>query len=210
MITCPECGQQANDDAKFCDRCGQGLAGSTAHPAVISISPLDPNTEVKGAYRITALLSRTAGENRYRAVRVHDSEAVLLREQSGPTRQPGEAPALPEAVAAPSSEDPAGPRAKTAGLRLQPSTDRRSTNGSITQGSQSELATDAAPLQTEKETAAEISPAVQEDNARAVNAEERANEAGAQLLTEVIEEIRSPAPARAAAATSTSPELSAA
>ena len=30
MITCPECGQAAPDDAKFCDRCGQGLAKSAA------------------------------------------------------------------------------------------------------------------------------------------------------------------------------------
>ena len=26
MIKCPECGQEAPDDAKFCDRCGQGLS----------------------------------------------------------------------------------------------------------------------------------------------------------------------------------------
>jgi len=204
MITCPECGQQANDDAKFCDRCGQGLAGSTAHPAVTSISPLDPDTEL-GAYRITALLSRTARENRYSALRVRDSEPVRLREQPGPLRQPGEAPAASEAFAVSSSEDPAGPRAKTAELRLEPSTNRTSTNGSVTQGSESESATDAAPLEAEKEAAAEISPAVQENNASAAKTEEGANEAGVQLLTAVIEEIRSPAPAPAGA--SASPEL---
>ena len=30
MITCPECGAQNDDGAKFCERCGQGIAGAAA------------------------------------------------------------------------------------------------------------------------------------------------------------------------------------
>src|SRR5215469_3282819 len=132
MIICPQCGQQANDGAKFCDRCGQGLAASAAHPAAPSISPLDPDTELKGGYRIIALLSSTAGENRYRAARGDDRELVQLREQPGSAGQPGNMLVSPETVPAPSGEVLAGPRAKTAELRPEPSTDRSSNNGSIT------------------------------------------------------------------------------
>src|SRR5690348_377273 len=117
MITCPECGQQTNDDAKFCDRCGQGLARGIAHPATTSIAPLGPDTQLKGGYRIIALLNRTARENRYRAC-THDNEPVQLREQAGPLRE-NEASIASEASSASPDGDPAGPRAKTAELRLE-------------------------------------------------------------------------------------------
>jgi len=191
MLTCPECGQQANDDAKFCDRCGQGLAGSIAHPAATSISPLDPDTELKGGYRITALLSRTARENRYRAVRLHDSEPVQLREQSAPVRQPGEAPVSFEADATLTGEEPAGPRAKTAELRLEPSQGHTSANGSVTKDTQNE-SSDAGPAQAEKEVTAEVAPAAREDSAGDVGVGEDVNEAGVQLLTDVIDETHLP------------------
>ena len=197
MITCPECGEQANDDAKFCDRCGQGFAGSGAHSAATSISPLDSDTELKGGYRIVALLSRTARENRYRALRGQDSETVQLREQPGPATQHGEAPVSSEADHTRSGEDPAGPRAKTAELRPKPLIDRNSTNGAITQSSRSEPASDDLPSQAEKDASAEVSRMVQEDNAGHAEATEGANEAGVQLLTELIEGAHSPNPASA-------------
>jgi serine/threonine protein phosphatase PrpC len=192
MITCPECGQQAGDDAKFCDRCGQGLASSAARPAATSISPLDPDTALKGGYRIIALLSTTARENRYRAVQERDGELVQLREQTGPARQPG-TPLLSEGDAASLAEDPAGPRAKTVELRPEPSTDRSSANGSITQGLSSEPAGGAPPAQAERRRDAEPSQAVQQDNAGCAEATV-SKDTAVRLLTEVIEETHSPAP----------------
>src|SRR2546430_2626982 len=127
MITCPECGQQTADDAKFCDRCGQGLLSGFTQPATTSLSPLDPDTQLKGGrYRITALLSRTARENRYRAVRKQDNEPVQLREQPAPLGQAEPALETEPGSASP-GEDPAGPRAKTAELRSEHSEESTST-----------------------------------------------------------------------------------
>src|SRR5579875_1458427 len=42
MITCPECGQDTDDDAKFCDRCGQGLASGVEHQTTNLLAPLAP------------------------------------------------------------------------------------------------------------------------------------------------------------------------
>lgn len=128
MVICPECGQQANDDAKFCDRCGQGLSKNAARPRAASITPLTPGAELKGGFKIVALLSQNAHENRYRAERIREGtvERFLLREQRGPMLQDAELPAeevKPPATAANQTpaqdEDPAGPRAKTAELKLK-------------------------------------------------------------------------------------------
>jgi serine/threonine protein phosphatase PrpC len=192
MITCPECGQPANDDARFCDRCGHGFADNTAHPTTTSISPLDPDTELKGGYRIIALLSRTARENRYRAIREHDGELVQLREQAGPGGQPVQAPSSSEAALISSVEDPAGPRAKTAELRLVPSADPNAANGAITQSSQSEPNNNTAPPQIEKEAAAELSQAVDEGDTGDAEVVEHETEDGTQLLTEVVDGTHSP------------------
>jgi serine/threonine protein phosphatase PrpC len=192
MITCPECGQSANDDARFCDRCGQGFADNSVHPAATSISPLDPDTELKGSYRIIELLSRTMHENRYRAIREHDGELVQLREQAGPGGQPGQTPGLSETALTPSVEDPAGPRAKTAELRLVPSADHSAANSAITQSLPSEPNGGAVPPQDEKEAAVQFSPTVDEGDTAHTEAPEYGTEGGAQLLTEVIEGTHSP------------------
>ncbi len=78
MITCPECGLQAPDDAKFCDRCGQGLTATGAPAQVLSTrpTPLAPGTIIRG-YEIVELLiveltSQDSVENRYRAIRKAD------------------------------------------------------------------------------------------------------------------------------------------
>ncbi|MBV8450754.1 MAG: Stp1/IreP family PP2C-type Ser/Thr phosphatase, partial [Deltaproteobacteria bacterium] len=176
-------------------RCGQGFAGSSAHPAAASISPLDPDTELKGGYRIIALLNRTARENRYRALRQHDNQLVQLREQPGPSRQPDEAPVSSEAHPTSSGEDPAGPRAKTAELRMESMAGRNSANGVITQSSRSEPTSDTTPPPAEKEAAADVSRTVQEGNAGYAEAAEGADEVGVQLLTELIEGTNSPNPA---------------
>ena len=124
MITCPECGQAAPDGAKFCDRCGQGLAKSAAPKVEYAIAALEPGTVVRGEFRIVEVIGRSALENRYRAERTGDGtgpERVQLRERPGPT--PAES-ADPEPQAATSAtekispdEDPSGPHAKTAELK---------------------------------------------------------------------------------------------
>ena len=89
MITCPECGQEAPDDAKFCDRCGQGLskaASSVANYTPTRPTPLTAGAQLKGGIEIVALTSQTSIENRYSAKRVRDgkTESIALRERLGP------------------------------------------------------------------------------------------------------------------------------
>ena len=134
MITCPECGAQNDDGAKFCERCGQGIAGAAARPsAPAAMPPLAPGTELKG-FRIVELIGKTSHENRYRAERKTAAGAVerfQLREQLGPP--PDDTHGSPHDIAsddvphddvladvAPAADDPNGPRAKTAELKLKP------------------------------------------------------------------------------------------
>jgi serine/threonine protein phosphatase PrpC len=187
MIKCPECGQESNDDAKFCDRCGRGLAGGIGRTEP-SIAPLDPGTELKGSYRVTELLSRSAHENRYRAVRMHDRQVVQLREQLGPG-QPGPS-VLPESTNSPSSEDPAGPRAKTAELRLAPSNERISTSSSNGESSRSDSSGGISSHVAESAGSA-LSPVLGKEDARAVETRDCANECETPSLTEGIEQANS-------------------
>src|SRR5580704_16496632 len=126
MIRCPECGQEAPDDAKFCDRCGQGLskaASSAAQSSPTRPTPLAAGASLKHGIEIVALTSQTSIENRYSAKRVRDgkTESIALRERLGP--HPAEevvedAPVIEVQKPAPSpAEDPNGPSAKTAELR---------------------------------------------------------------------------------------------
>ena len=126
MITCPECGQEAPDDAKFCDRCGQGLskaASSIAQSSPTRPTPLTAGASLKGGLEIVALTSQASIENRYRAKRVLDgkTESIALRERLGPRPQEDEIEETPPATTPkpePShAEDPNGPSAKTAELR---------------------------------------------------------------------------------------------
>jgi serine/threonine protein phosphatase PrpC/serine/threonine protein kinase len=132
MITCPECGQAAPDDAKFCDRCGQGLAKSAAPKVEYTIGALQPGAVVRGEFRIVEVLGRSALENRYRAEQTRDgagSQRVQLRERLGPT--PAESAHREEPAGASDNEaspnevspheDPTGPHAKTAELKPSPS-----------------------------------------------------------------------------------------
>src|SRR5579859_8088599 len=167
MITCPECGQQANDDAKFCDRCGQGLSAGAAHASVVAIAPLEPGAELTGGFKIIALLSQASNENRYRAERVRAGrvERFQLREQLGPRPQAFDSAAegaaeIQSGNSAP-SENPNGPNAKTAELKphnappTPPETAPASANGppakNGTAGDESIAATAAA--QTPESTA---------------------------------------------------------
>ena len=84
MITCPECGFAAIDEAKFCDRCGQGLIRAAAPPP--PLPPLGPGTTLKGGFQIVELFGASSTENRYRATRSLDgkNESFQLRERKGP------------------------------------------------------------------------------------------------------------------------------
>src|ERR1700722_6127115 len=134
MITCPECGQEAPDDAKFCDRCGQGLskaASSAAQSSPTRPTPLTAGASLKNGIEIVALTSQTSIENRYSAKRIRDgkAESIALRERFGPhpaEEVVEEAPVVEIAKPAPlPAEDPNGPSAKTAELRPP----RAQTNG---------------------------------------------------------------------------------
>ena len=130
MITCPECGLQANDDARFCDRCGHGFAQAASRKPTSSIAPLPEGTELKHGFRIVQLLSQVSHENRYRAERMRNGqvERFQLREQLGPGPRPTYETAIPDepvttkppADASIAEQDPNGPRAKTADLKLKP------------------------------------------------------------------------------------------
>jgi serine/threonine protein phosphatase PrpC len=185
MITCPECGQECNDDTKFCDRCGQGLAGSIGRSPGTSISLLDALTELKGAYQITEVLNRTARENRYRAVRMQNGEPVQLREQLGPGYR-AEASTPSESGHPPANEDPAGPRAKTAELRLPPSNERTSRNGSFAQSSHPDPTPAPASAEEGRNAAVDLSPAAEGSNIT-TETREATSESGAHLLTEAID-----------------------
>jgi len=119
MITCPQCGQTAPEETKFCDRCGQAL--NAPAPLSPTLSPLAAGTEIKGGYTIVELLRQSSDENRYRASRNRDgkTEWFQLRERAGPAAEPAEETKSSAAQGEPPPiEDPNGPRAKTAELRL--------------------------------------------------------------------------------------------
>ncbi len=125
MITCPECGFAAGDEAKFCDRCGQGLTRAAARPP--SLPPLSPGATLKGGFQIVELLGANSAENRYRATRSVDGEnqSFQLRERMGPATDPEAHEETPEAAtasiadraASSTADDPSGPRAKTRDLK---------------------------------------------------------------------------------------------
>jgi protein phosphatase len=135
MMTCPECGQQANDDATFCDRCGQGLSNSVERLPAPALTPLAVGAKLKGGFTILELVGQNSDENRYRAERTREgapTERFQLRERSGPEPAGDEDVAtdtesIPDeaeqgiSAADEGAEDPSGPHAKTADLKLKAS-----------------------------------------------------------------------------------------
>lgn len=120
MITCPECGWEAADDARFCEHCGRGLQDV---PQRSSLEPLSPGYELAGRFTVAELLSQNFNENRYRATALSDPQAsFILRERSAPPPpvvlaeevEPEQSSSAPEESA--DEEDPAGPRAPTRDL----------------------------------------------------------------------------------------------
>ncbi|MGH7863868.1 MAG: Stp1/IreP family PP2C-type Ser/Thr phosphatase, partial [Candidatus Binataceae bacterium] len=126
MMTCPECGQSAPDDARFCERCGQGWSARTPAPVAGRLRPeaLNPHASLKGGFEIIELISQSSVENRYRAARLRNgvAETFQLRERRG--QQAANAAAIdatsrhqPASATDEPKEDPAGPRAKTTELK---------------------------------------------------------------------------------------------
>ncbi len=184
MIICPECGAQNGDEAKFCERCGQGLGGPSARPAGPAVlPPLAANTELNGGFRILEMVGQTAHENRYRAERRGADggvERFQLREQIGreavdeePNGAHGDAEETSSARALPAAEDPNGPRAKTAELKattadeVTPAERRGDSGGLATAVSESPsqpeaeaLKPEAEPGSTKNGSASVIAPAI--------------------------------------------------
>jgi serine/threonine protein phosphatase PrpC len=192
MIRCPECGQEAPDDAKFCDRCGQGLsksASSVAHSSPTRPTPLAAGASLKNGIEIVALTSQTSIENRYSAKRVRNgkTESIALRERLGPNAAEEvvveEAPVVEAPKAAPSrAEDPNGPSAKTAELKPLPAqangtatapAQHKSSSGSLQasasgEGVQSAVDEDSSPSATAlAEAAQDASPDEESEAAEA-------------------------------------------
>src|SRR5271155_494193 len=152
MITCPECGELAPDNAKFCERCGQGL-GRTAAPAPSPSkpAPLAVGAWLKGGFEIVEVLAGTSIENRYRAHRRRDGETAsyIVRERFGEKRDDPaeEADPSPATVA---QEDPNGPRAKTAELKpvaadVEPGLEAATAEGLQTESAPAPAESDSAP-----------------------------------------------------------------
>ena len=200
MITCPECGQEAPDDAKFCDRCGQGLskaASSVANYTPTRPTPLVAGAQLKGGIEIVALTSQTSIENRYSAKRVRDgkTESIALRERLGPNPREDaveEAPIVeaPKPAQATLVEDPNGPSAKTA--ELKPPTAQ--TNGTASAApSQSRAASAPAAASStqpsggegiQSAVAAEVSTPAIEEAAEEASPDEASEAAEAAVVAE--------------------------
>src|SRR5215469_15435080 len=145
MITCPECGQQAPDGTKFCDRCGQGLTAPAASPPPPTRpAPLAAGAKLTHGFEIVELVGQTSIENRYRARREREgkTETLLLRERFSPNPQEMEGDAAsgePSPASEPKAlEDPSGPTAKTAELKPLPAAEPLKTaNGTSPDGNSS-------------------------------------------------------------------------
>jgi serine/threonine protein phosphatase PrpC len=203
MITCPECGASNGDDVKFCDRCGQGLAGASARPSAPSaLPPLAPGTELKGDLHVVQLIGTSAHENRYRAERRTGDgkvELLQLREQIGPTPAGADDSASPD-EAVPSNggsadtlseDDPAGPRAKTADLKLKSQPNAASSTTTPT-GDSGGLATAAAEA-TDEDSGAADHDACASHSASNGSADTAKDTDGAVILTPAEAEESSPA-----------------
>jgi serine/threonine protein phosphatase PrpC len=218
MITCPECGLQANDDARFCDRCGHGFAQAASRKPASSIAPLAEGTELKHGFRIVELLSQVSHENRYRAERMRNGkvERFQLREQIGPgprstyetTIADESVTTKPPADVSRAAEDPNGPRAKTADLKLKPvskaSEQTSSTNGSpdgvsgkpVESAERAGSASPAAAGETEhgdQVREGEVQSSVQQEATSLQQNSAYAAEASAVVLTDAAAHTETPA-----------------
>ena len=210
MITCPECGQGNPDDAKFCDRCGQGLSRSavSAPSSATRPTPLAPGAALKGGIEIVELIGQTSIENRYRAKQTgKDNSAtatITLRERLGPAHiEEAEPEAAPEPKVSPPepAEDPNGPRAKTAELRPSGADKNGTPSKPITANAAAESAAGAEASSAGGESGIEIAPVESGTLQADLNADAVATDA---------EEVAEVAPAAEAEPASESAEVEAA
>ncbi len=114
MITCPQCGQSAEEGAQFCDSCGAQLVG-TEGESVLAALPV--GHQLARGYKIVELLSQSSTENWYRAVRTDGAEGETrfrLREREAPRCEPVVlAEVVEDEEASREDLDPTGPKAKT-------------------------------------------------------------------------------------------------
>ncbi|HUO03941.1 MAG TPA: Stp1/IreP family PP2C-type Ser/Thr phosphatase [Candidatus Binataceae bacterium] len=154
MITCPECGQTAPDDGKFCDRCGQCLAKAAAAPPPNRPAPLAPGTMLIGGIEILEVSGQTSIENCYRAKRAAGNgiEMLTIRERFAPPSATEEAKPSPPDAASPSAKttELKAPVVQTNGAASAKPTER---NASATGGS-------GGAIQTATESAAASQPVV--------------------------------------------------
>ena len=124
-MICPECGEVAQDGAKFCDRCGQGLTGAVSPAAADALKPkpLAVGATLKGGFEVVETLPGSSIENRYRVRRLQEgkTESFIIRERLSDRREDSgkEESPTPSPQVAP-TPDPNGPTAKTAELKAPP------------------------------------------------------------------------------------------
>jgi len=80
MITCPQCGTENREDARFCNRCGAALQRP------LSTGPLPPNAVLQDRYQVVSLLGQGGMGAVYRARDTRLDVLVALKEM---TPQPG-------------------------------------------------------------------------------------------------------------------------
>jgi serine/threonine protein phosphatase PrpC len=180
MITCPQCGQTAPDETRFCERCGRQLFEAEPNPL---LPALEVGRELERGYKILEVISQSGGENWYRAAQSESpgqERRVLLRERLGPKAETFllEETASEQPADKDEEDDPTGPKAKTQELprvedinakSAEPepggedqSDDKASDSGPVTQCEDVKPAASAAiqsaPAQNESLTASEPSP----------------------------------------------------
>ena len=152
MIRCPECGESAQDDAKFCDRCGQSLTSTGAaaepasRPALLRIGTL-----LKGGFEISETLPGTSIENRYRVLQTIEGKGAhfIIRERYADEREQSvEEPAATIVAETPAPQaDPNGPTAKTAELKLPPLPQAHGQGAGLEEAASEPAATQSEPAE---------------------------------------------------------------
>jgi serine/threonine protein phosphatase PrpC len=191
MITCPECGEVAQDDAKFCNRCGQGLTGAAATSAAAASkpTPFAVGATLKEGFEVIEPLPGSSIENRYRVRRIQEgkTESFIIRERLADRRDdPGkeDSPSPPQVVPAP---DPSGPTAKTAELKPPPAAQAFASGESGTAQVTTAEAAPSAQSETAEPPPAASNGATPKAETRPSQAEDALAQASGEKLTRQTE-----------------------
>jgi serine/threonine protein phosphatase PrpC len=120
MVTCPQCGENADNDTAYCPRCGQGLLDSANSSASASaMAPLEVGRVLRGEFEIVSLIQTTAHENRYRACRTENGLKIFyqLRERLGSSGAEQDQESAEESPVSQDADALPDPNAKTAELK---------------------------------------------------------------------------------------------